>query len=497
MINEKYKDINNYIININEKILGTKDDIYYIVNSTLTRNPFSTKILSNENEIAPLSKKFILISFIKYYLKAFLFFFVYIIKILIYKIKRNKTNTNGKILIDTYFIVDKILQSNSYKDSYFLNLESVLEKNNYTYLVKSFYGSSLDIKKFYQLMNILNNSDKNIISEFDFISFIDLIKIFYFIIIYPFKIVKILSRKNDKHKVFDYSLIESLNGSDFKSYIRYIVGKKLNHNYKFKKIISWCEYQNIDKSFYKGLNESGSNVTTYGCQFLVTYDSWLNFFIPKNEEKFGLTPNILLTNGKYYLNYIDITKKLGVSLRYKHVFNNTVTNKKEEYILILGSFIKEETIQLINTVKNSTLSQKVIIRLHPTHNFNMYKKYIDKDWSLSQNESLDDAIDKSYMIITNGATGTSLETICKGKSTIIMGNKDKYNSIPLVDYGKEKIWDIAFSEDDVKLVYNNLLKYRQNNIEELKEISKWYKDNFFVEPTQKNIIEAFDLEKDN
>ena len=496
MINDKYKDINNYIININEKILGTKDDIYFISNSVLTRNPFNTKILFNEKKIPSITKRFMFFSIIKYYLKAFLFFFVYIIKSVIYQIIRKKRKINAHILIDTFFIVDKILQNCKYKDSYFLNLEDQLKRGNYAYLVKSFYGSSLNIKKFYKLMLILNKSEKDIISEFDFINFIDIIKIFYFILLYPFKILNVLSKKNDIHKVFDYSLIESLNGSDFKSYIRYLVGQKINNKHKFQKVISWCEYQDIDKSFYKGINELDSNIIIYGCQFLVTYDSWLNFFIPKDEEKFGLTPSMILSNGNYYLNFLEVDKKIGVSLRYTHIFTSKVNNTKEDYILVLGSFIQEETVRLINIVRKSNLSEKVIIRLHPTHSFDMYDECINPRWILSNTESLDDAIAKSYMIITNGATGTSLETICKAKSTIIIGNNDKYNSIPLIDYGKGKIWDIAFSEDDVKLVYNNLLKYRRDNIKELKEISTWYKDNFFVEPTKNNIIKAFDLEKD-
>ena len=40
---------------------------------------------------------------------------------------------------------------------------------------------------------------------------------------------------------------------------------------------------------------------------------------------------------------------------------------------------------------------------------------------------------------------------------------------------------------------NILMKYRKNNVEEITLISKWYRDNFFIEPNEKNIIKAFDL----
>lgn len=499
MINIKFKQINDYIIRVNEKILGTKNDIYYISNSVLTRNPFTTKILSEEKDIPNVTRKFILFSIIKYYLKAFVFFLIYVLKKIIYLIKRKQKDIDNTILIDTYFIVNKILENKIYKDSYFLNIENVLEKDNYTYLVKNFYGSSLDLKKFYNLITILNKSDKNIICEFDFITFSDLFKILFFIIMYPFKILEIKDILFNKSKVFEYSLIDSLYGNDFKSYIRYIVGKKLNINYKFHKIISWCEYQDIDKSFYKGLHESDSEAKIYGCQFLVSYDSWLNFIVPKSEVQFNLAPDILLTNGKYYLDNIKVEHKLGVSLRYNHIFNsnNEEDENKLNSILVLGSFLKDETITLLKMVKTIDIKQKVIIRLHPTHNFSMYKKYLDEKWHLSGKESLQDVMNESFCIITNGATGTSLEAVCNGKSTIIIGNTDKYNSIPLVDEGKGEIWDIAFSKDEIKVLYNKLIDYRKNNINEIRNISDWYRDNFFIEPTEENIIKVLELDKGN
>ena len=41
-----------------------------------------------------------------------------------------------------------------------------------------------------------------------------------------------------------------------------------------------------------------------------------------------------------------------------------------------------------------------------------------------------------------------------------------------------------------------LIDYRVNNKTKIIEIADWYKDNLFVEPTEKNIINVFDLEKE-
>jgi hypothetical protein len=495
MIDKEYQEINSYINSINSKILGTKDDIYYIANDTLTRNSFATKILSSKEDIPNTTLWFMIISFIKYYLKAFLLFFIFIAKSVIYKIVRKKSKIDNQILIDTYFVVDKVANSQSYKDSYFIGIDTLLKKSEYTYLVKSFYGSVLNLKKFYRVIKVLNRSERNIISEFDFINILDMFKILIFILLYPFKIKKVFSQNRGVKSVFDYSLIESLNGSDFKSYIRYITGKNIASQYSFKKIISWCEYQNIDKAFYKAVNESGKNITIYGCQFLVPYNSWLNFFIPKSEKSFNLTPTTVLTNGKYYLDFIELDKRVGVSLRYKHIFNKQNSFVKEEYILLLGSFIKSDTLRLIEFAKSSSLNANIILRLHPTQDFDMYKDEVDSSWILSKDSTLNEDIAKSFMIITNDATGTSLETVCSEKSTIVVANRDKFYSIPLVEYGKGKIWDIAFNKNDIEKLYNTLLKYREENMDEIKEIASWYRDNFFVEPNEENIVKAFELEK--
>ena len=37
------------------------------------------------------------------------------------------------------------------------------------------------------------------------------------------------------------------------------------------------------------------------------------------------------------------------------------------------------------------------------------------------------------------------------------------------------------------------VEYKKNNPNEIYSISNWYKDNFFIEPTEKNISKVFEL----
>ena len=65
-----------------------------------------------------------------------------------------------------------------------------------------------------------------------------------------------------------------------------------------------------------------------------------------------------------------------------------------------------------------------------------------------------------------------------------------------MEHGKGKIWDIAFEKEELKDSINALLEFRKNNRHEIHNISTWYKDNFFVEPTEESIIKVFKLDKD-
>ena len=47
--------------------------------------------------------------------------------------------------------------------------------------------------------------------------------------------------------------------------------------------------------------------------------------------------------------------------------------------------------------------------------------------------------------------------------------------------------------NEIDAIYKKLMDYRVKNKGEIIKIANWYKDNFFIEPTEENIIKAFDL----
>ena len=78
---------------------------------------------------------------------------------------------------------------------------------------------------------------------------------------------------------------------------------------------------------------------------------------------------------------------------------------------------------------------------------------------------------------------------------IILSSLDNLTANPLIQKGKGKIWDLAYNISEIDIIYKKLINYRNHNQSEINEIAYWYKNNFFVEPTEENIMKMFDLKK--
>ena len=102
---------------------------------------------------------------------------------------------------------------------------------------------------------------------------------------------------------------------------------------------------------------------------------------------------------------------------------------------------------------------------------------------------------KNTKLVIGTASGSSVEAVACGISVIIIASQNNLTANPLVEYGKGEIWDIAFSKDEVNFLYNKLIDFRKNNPTEIEDIASWYRDNFFIEPNEENIIKVFELDK--
>lgn len=483
----------SYIDDIKTKSVA---DIYTIINSTLIKNPYVTyfpkKFFSNE-DIVKNKYSFFLLTTSKFYLKHFFLFITYFIGFLLYKIfYRVKTKrSKNSIGIDIFFLVNNIIKDKELNENYFLGLYEVLDKYNQEYIfIPRLYGSGTNPFKLIKLFTILKKDKRNFLFEYELLSIKDFWMINKMILCYPFKTLRLLQKKGRKEdELFNNELINDIASLSFEAFSRYIFGKNIAKLESINKIYSWSEFQVVERSFNYGIRKN-SKIELIACQFYLNYEVYFNSVVDDLDVKMNSAPHKVLVNGETYMKERKTTTYMkGVSLRYKELFRFKRASEVEN-ILLLGSYIQIDTAHMLESISSFS---SILFKNHPAVNILEYGK-------LESNiEIVTDSIYQLFQncnIVIGTASGSLVEAITCGSSVIIIASKDNLTANPLVKYGKGKIWDTAFSQDDVKRVYNNLLEYRKNNLEDIEKISSWYKENFFIEPTEENILNAFEIDKE-
>ncbi|MDN5054594.1 hypothetical protein [Aliarcobacter butzleri] len=485
------KDIFHKFINNIKK--NSPWDIYTIINPTLIKNPFSSDFPINffRNEIKDTNLFFLFLRRIsKYYLRIFYFFISYIFATILYKIfYKKKRKNNLKILIDIFALVDKNIKENKFNENYLSRIYEIFEeyKTEYTILLRPYniWKNPFKLIKFFK---IINQDKRDFVFEYEFVSIFDFIKLVYISIIYPFKTLRLLQKKDNKYnKLFNYSLIDDLKYINYESFTRYILGKNLSKIKSIEKIYSWSEFQVIERSFNYGIRKNNSNIELIGLQFYLNYETYFNTYCDDLDYEMQSSPHKMLVNGRYYILNRDLVEyNFGVSLRYKDIFSfNGI--KEDKNILLLGSYLENDTKYMLENIRNF---ESVIFKNHPAVDIKRFGN-ISKNITVS-NESIYKLFENAKIVIGT-ASGTAVEAVSCGISVVIIASKDNLTANPLIEVGKGKIWDIVYDIKDLEIVINNLLEYRTENKTEIKNISKWYKDNFFVEPTKENITKVFEI----
>lgn len=494
------QDINLYLEKIKK---NAYKDIYNLENNVLNKNLYTSTFimdcLSDKQRENP-SFFYIVKKIIIFYIKNIIRLILYILSMMLFKIKYKKNEIDWDkelIVIDIFFLVDKIINEKCFNENYFIGLYPILEKykKKYIFLPRLYmnYKNPFTIIK---LMDVLNEDKNNFLLEFELLSSFEILKIFKFILVYPFKIIGLLQNNDMKiNTLFNNAIIDSLSNTSYIAYTRYLVGQKLSAKSNNRlQVFSWMEFQNMEKTFYKAINESKKNITVYGCQFSIYYKEYISMHITDVDNKLKITPNIVLLNGKY--NY-NLSKKQhfksGVSLRYKNIFSYIGSQEEGKYILILLTYEINESIRILELL--NSINDDVKIKIHPTTNKNQFINHAKKEWKFVES-NIYDLFRDSKLIIVGSMSGTGLEAVACGLTVIIIASKNSVTSNPLLEYGKGKIWDMAFCQDDIERLCNVLMEYKRNNMEEIQKIALWYKENFFIEPTEENIVKTFELDKE-
>lgn len=484
----------DFIDNIKKNSIG---DLYTIVNATLIKN-YYTSTFPKKFFINQLDKYNLFGLFIKntlfYYYRNFYLLLSYIIASVLFRIFFHKKRVNElKVIIDTYGLVNNVNRDNKFVENYFTGVYDVFDKLKapYTILFRPYLVGKNPFK-LVKYFKILQQENKDFLFDYELVSIFDFVEMFWYVLAYPFKTLRLMQPKNTlDNQIFNEALIEDLRLFNFESITRYIAGKNIAKIDTVEKIFSWSEFQVIERSFNYAIRKNNSKIRLIACQFFISYETYFNTFADDTDYDMMSSPHTVLVNGKYY---IKDTKKVkydcGVSLRYKNIFSFDGIKEAKD-ILLLGSYVQSDTRYIIDGMQNF---DKVIFKNHPAVDINNFGNLPSNMVVTTENVY---KLFENASIVVSTASGTAIEAVSCGVSVIIVASADNLTANPLVEYGKGKIWDIANNTNEILDIYNNLIDYRSKYQDEIKQISLWYKDNFFVEPTQENIINVFELNKEN
>ena len=499
-LREDLQQIDNYVQQITADAYR---NVYLVSNPVLSRNPFASSLLHNflfhipERDINVMGVAWKLIQF---YLKNTLYFVNHFLTWMIVRIffRAVFRRAADPVIIDNFLLVESTLASHSYEEKYFPGLrETLLRRGKDAYIFPCLYGRVALWNKCLELFGVIRRAPAVIITEYDLLKAADYLSLAQFICFYPLAVIR-LSRQIEPSgylgKLLSSELLETLDRMTAHSYVRYLSGKRLAGLFEGKiTVISWFENQAQQKNFYRGLKEAAQNSSIYACRSYIDYPAYLNSFVAELEGASGVVPNKVLVNGTAYMKHSEnLEYRLGVSFRYKYLFDPMVAlSGNRMQCLLLFSYFYERNKELLKLCSASILaSQAVKVRTHPADTRSS-QFVLPAGW-------IYDASDKSgafsnAAIIITSESGIAVEAAALGVSVIVVASQSSFTCNPMFDCGRGVIWELVFNSDELNNAYNNLLEQRTTNIEGIKQAAEWYKSSCFVEPTEENIVRAFDL----
>lgn len=494
-------------------------DIYLLSNEVLSKNPLTNKFLSRflqEEDPQPTNRLYIFSKLLQYYFKSIVHFIVYLLNFIVFYVSglRYPMNYTRKefTLIDTFFLIDKIDKAGTYEDEYFVGLSEVLNKLNKHYAYLPVFCSTKNPLKLLRVLKLIKKEEIPIITEYQILSISDVLLIFLFILIYPFKVFKLIKALDSNYakcigdgdvavsardiSLLKNELIDNLPHVIFHRFSRYLQGRKIAQlPYDKIKLISWFENQAIDKNLYKGLRKAESKIKIYGIQSFIVPRIILNILVDENEDRFGVVPDKVIVNGPYYIPIsTNIDFKVGPSFRYRKIFSTTIDKKEKSNILVLLSYVVNDTKNILSLLNKINLpAQNVIIKPHPVVTAEIFRSLIPKSSQIVNNDLYE--LFKTSKIVIGAASGSLLEAASMGIPVISVKNMSGIDYNPLPEYGRGLIWDEVASTFELETaitIFENALKDKIKN-SEIDKVAKKYREMFFCEPTEENIIRSLDL----
>jgi hypothetical protein len=489
----------NYLSNISKKAYQNE---FLLANPVLAKMPASgdmVEIYFSGRNAKKSSFKLIAKRIFLFYARSLIWFFFHIVKKLIFMLAGKKYPleklTRDPIFIDTYFLMDRIVKEDSYKDPYFPGLTGVLDKLGipYVYAPKIFGSSSLI--EFVKMLQVLKKEKVPVLMEYQLLGVKGYLRVLYFMICYPFYVIRLIFSLGNtlEDRVAKFALWDTLSQYGCIFYFRNLFGESLSYLPVSKiKCISWYENQSLDKCFYKGLRKTPDKSFIYGAQFFVWSPTHLNIYTDEQEIEQGVVPDKVLVNGTYFLRESEkVDFQVGPAMRYEKIFRTKTNPSKMKNLLVLLSYWDYEISSVLQLLNETPLEVPIKIRFHPTTPIGKFKSQINGNLEVVEGD-IYKQFEMARMVI-GASTGSLVEAVGLGIPVISVLNKTKYSTNYLPGFGKGILWDFATTGAEVIELVEKFNFALANERDEINKIAKKTREMYFCEPTERKIIKAFDL----
>lgn len=531
---------------INEIYSKADNNIYWYVNSLLSRNNFVSEVfhnlcylelvknIYNENKISEVivlnkAQKDVLKNYykhkeiriklvvnrkrqIKNYLTPFYTFYLNLSFFFSSMIARNSERRNTFLkksseitMIDT-FVTPFELKTGNYQSRHYPKDElwdflSPNEKKT-VYFVPEIVGTN----NITSVIRKLNFSDQNFIFKNDFLKLSD-----YFKALFGPLLMKKINFNSFTFRDFKISpLLKTdfyfniTNTNSFKGILNYYFFKRAKkYNLKFKLIVNWFENQSFDKGFNFGARKFYSKTDIIGFQPFVQDLNFQFHLCPiEIEESRQVIPKSIIVIGKKYKKlinkfYLNLNVNYGPSIRYKYIHNKNkkYLSFKSEFILVALPISFKESCDLLKVIndlysnKNKFFKSKTwVLKPHPDLNlYSVQEEFCDLFNNFQiENQSIDNLIYKCSLLITNGSS-VAIEAIVLGKPVCIIGAQNGFTQNPIPQNINPRIWRLCFNDYELHSFLSKILLFNEQDYFELLEIGNKIKSEYF-EPVNLNSV---------
>ena len=527
------------------------NNIYWYVNSLLSRNNFVSQVffnlcylelvkkISNANQIDEvivlnLAQKDVLKNYyrdnkvkitfffdkkhqIKYFFKPFYGF----LKNLLYsflsiihasKKRRNKFKLiKSQITIIDTFATPIEFKSGDYKSRHYPNDELwdyLTKKQKETHF---FYPEIIDVFSIGSVIKCLCNREENYLFRNDFLNIRDYMKA----ILSPIFINKVnfdsfLFREFKIKPLLNHDYyINRFNSMSFKGILNYYFFERAKEcGIKLKLVLNWFENQPTDKGFNLGVRTFYPNTKIKGFQpFLQDLNFQFHLCPTKIEEERKVIPQSIVVIGNKYLKLINkfykglrVTLGPGIRFKYIHKLNDSLTLKKDYVFVALPISLKESR-YIINTIgnlieknKNHNLNKKWVIKPHPELNFdiiiNEFKNILE-NFKITY-DPINILLQRSSLMITNGST-VAFEAMVLGIPVCVIAPKSGFIQNPVPVDLDSIIIQICYNEKDVFEFLQKISTLKKSDKKKLIKIGKKIKTEYFEPVNLKTISSLLQL----